>query len=117
RNCGACAQCFQASRRKRQRGKSARCAFNETESQQFASNRLPGFAFQIAANAVRGQLIVTSLPDRFRVRAAENIDNVIQSKSESAFRVDAMYAGEKFLRRNCAIERLARREAIIAPFT
>src|SRR6266481_6897562 len=42
---------------------------------------------------------------------------MIHPKSESAFRVDAMDTGEKFLRRNCAIERLARREAIVASFT
>ena len=60
---------------------------------------------------------MASLPDRLRVRAAQNIDDMVQPKSESAFRVDAMDAGEKFLRRNRAVERLARGEAIVAAVT
>src|SRR4029077_1645547 len=42
---------------------------------------------------------------------------MIQAKSESAFRVDTMYAGEKLLSRNRAIERLAWGEAIVAAVT
>src|SRR6266478_8473271 len=92
RNWGACAQCFQTRSRKRQRGKSARRAFNETESQQFASNRLPLFTFEIPANAISRKLVVIALPDRFRICTTKNIDNVIQSKSESAFCEDTMDA-------------------------
>src|SRR4029077_4228234 len=42
---------------------------------------------------------------------------MIQPESESAFRVDTMYAGKKLLSRNRAIERLAWREAIVAAVT
>src|SRR5262249_10684301 len=68
------------------------------------------------ANAVSGQLVVASLPDRLRVRATQNVDHMIQPKSKSAFRVDAMDAREKFLRRNRAVECLAWCETIIAAF-
>src|SRR4029077_5134412 len=58
--------------------------------------------------------VVASLPDGLRVRAAQNIHDMINPKSESAFRVGTMYAGETLLSRNRAIERLAWGEAIVA---
>ena len=60
---------------------------------------------------------MASLPDALRVCATQNIDNMVQSKSETVFCMDAMHTGEKFLRRNCAVERLAWGEAIVASFT
>ena len=42
---------------------------------------------------------------------------MIQSKSESTLRADAMDAGEKLLRRYRAIECFARTKAVIAAFT
>ena len=60
---------------------------------------------------------MTSLPDRFRVCAAEHIDNVTQPKSESVPGVDAIYAGKKFLRVHRSVECLARLQTIVATLT
>jgi hypothetical protein len=69
-------QCLQAGGRKRQRRKLARRAFDQAQPQQFATDCLPFTSFQFAADAVSGQLVMTPLPDRFRVGASEHIDNV-----------------------------------------
>src|SRR5439155_21086586 len=61
--------------------------------------------------------VVAWLPDGLRVCAAQNVDDMVQPKSESAFRVDTMDAGEKLLSRNCAVERLGWGDAIVASFT
>src|SRR5439155_20369649 len=100
-------QRFQTRGCKRQGRKLARCALDELQSHQFPTDCLPFTSFQFGADAVSGQLIVCSLPDRFRICAAEDIDNVTQSESESVPRVDAIYAGKKFLRVHCSVERFA----------
>src|SRR4029077_14047688 len=110
-------QCLHTGGRKRQRRKLARCAFDQPQPQKFATDRLPLNSLQFAADAVSGQLIVTSLPDRFRVCAAEHIDNVTQPESESVPCVDAIYAGKKFLRLHCAVECLTWLQAVVATVT
>src|SRR5439155_4163978 len=103
--CNRCAiaQGFPADFCQRQRCEPSGRAFDKAEPEQLAPDRLPGFALQFAANAVRGQLIVTSLPDRFRIRITKNLDNVIQRKSESTSGLDAMDSGKKFLWRNVSM--------------
>ena len=81
---------------------------------QLAANRLPHPSFQILTNSGRRKLIVPALTNRFGVCAAQNIGNVIQAKSKSVFFVNAVDARQKFLRRQCPIERLARGQTIIA---
>src|SRR5207247_8056465 len=63
------------------------------------------------------QLVVTSLPDRFRVCATQNINNMIQAEPESAFGVHAINAGKKLLRVDGSVERFARLQAVIASVT
>ena len=60
---------------------------------------------------------MTSLPDRFRVCAAEHIDNVTQPESEPVPGVDAIYAGKKFLRVHRSVKCLARLQTIVATVT
>ena len=60
---------------------------------------------------------MTSLPDRFRIAAAQHIDNVTQTKSESVPGMDAIHAGKKFLRVHRTVERLTRLQAVVAIFT
>ncbi len=55
-----------------------------------------------------------ALPHRFGLRAGQHFDDVIQSEPEAALLVDAMDTGEKLLRRDRAVESLARGQAIIA---
>ena len=55
-----------------------------------------------------------ALPDRFCLRAGQHFDDVIQAETEAALSLDAMNAGEKFLRGNGAVESLARRQTIVA---
>ena len=69
------------------------------------------------ADAVGGKLFVAPLADFFRVRAGEDFDDVIQSHAKTVFLADAIDAREKFLRRQRAIERGARRKAIVARAT
>ncbi len=94
--------------------KSARSALDESQAQQLASDCLPGVAFQVAANAISGKFIVAALTDHFRVRPAENIDNVIQAETESVSRVNAIDAGKEFLRVHRSVESFARLQTIIA---
>src|SRR4029077_4486431 len=78
---------------------------------------LPFSSFRFAADAVSGQLVVTSLPDRFRVCTAEHIDNATQPKSESVPGVDAIDARKKFLRLHCPVECLAWLQTTVATLT
>ena len=55
-----------------------------------------------------------ALTDRFRVRPAKNIDNVIQAEAESVSRVNAIDTGKKFLRVHSSVESFARLQTIIA---
>ena len=49
-----------------------------------------------------------ALTDHFRVRPAENIDDVIQAEAESVSGVNAIDAGKEFLRVHRSVESFAR---------
>ena len=55
-----------------------------------------------------------ALADRFRVGAGQHFDDVVEAESEAAFLLHAQDAGEKFLRRDRAVESLARVETVVA---
>src|SRR5439155_12897178 len=93
---------------------SAVISLNKSQPQQSAADRMPGAAFQIAANAVGRTFIVPALTDHFRVRTAKNIDDVIQAEAESVSGVNAIDAGKEFLRVHRAVESFARLQTIIA---
>jgi hypothetical protein len=59
-------------------------------------------------------LFVTPFADFFRVRAGQNLDHMVQADAEALLLADAIDAGEKFLRGQRAVERGARRKAVVA---
>src|SRR5262245_4490768 len=54
-----------------------------------------------------------ALANCLRLGASQNFDNVIQAEAEAALLLNSQDAGEKFLRRDCPIERFTRAKAII----
>ena len=86
----------------------------QAEAHQFAADRRPFGAAVFLADAIGGELRVTPFADFFRVRAGQHFDDVIQPDAETVRLADAIDAGEKFLRGQRAVERVARREAVVA---
>jgi len=86
----------------------------KAEADQFAAIGLPLGAFAVAAYPVGGDLLVAPFADGLGIGAHEDLDNVIEAEGEAALLADAVNAGKEFLGVECAVEGLARGEAIVA---
>ena len=77
-------KCFTAGFRDLQGGKLARRNFDQTETQQFPPNRLPGTSLQVAPDPIGRKLVVTALANRFRLAAGKDFNDVVQTEGEPA---------------------------------
>src|SRR5665213_859088 len=86
----------------------------KTEPHQFAANRGPFGTAVFLADAEGRKLRVIPFADFFRVRAGEDLDNVVQPDAKTVFLTNSIDAGKKFLRGQRAVEGGARRKAVVA---
>ena len=86
----------------------------QTEADQFAADGGPFGTGVFAADVVGRKGVVGPFPDAFGFRAAKDFDDVLDADAETAFFADAVYAGEKFLGGDGAVECLAGGEAVVA---
>ena len=85
-----------------------RSLVQEAEPHQFAADGGPFRPVVLLADAVGRKLLVTPFANLLRVRAGEDLDHMVQADAEALLFADAINAGEKFLRGECAVERGAR---------
>src|SRR3954453_3665044 len=92
----------------------ARRRCHQAKLGQFPADSLPGSARQIRADAISRYRVMSPLPDRFGICARQPVHDMIQSKWEPAFLLDAVNARQELLCGQRSVERLLRLEAIVA---
>ena len=85
----------------------------EAQPHEFTADCAPLGARMFTTNVVGGKRLMAKLADFLRVRAAEDLDDVLEADAESAFLANAIDARQEFLRSEGSIPRLPRRETIV----